>query len=58
MYCKIYYTDDDKNLTLISANPEMQDANVFVSADSSVSVRCLGKVLLDHKIPMPGTFEK
>lgn len=53
MYCKQYYIDEDKNLTLVSANPAFQHTNVFVSADSGSSVRCYGKVLLNRKIELP-----
>ena len=52
-YCKQYYIDEDKNLTLVSANPRLRNTNVFISADSEASVRCYGKVLLDCKIELP-----
>lgn len=53
MYCKQYYLDEEKNLILVSANPELQDTNVFVSADSETSVKLCGKVLLGHRIELP-----
>ena len=53
MYCKQYYVDNEKNLILVSANPRLKNANVFVSADSTSEVRCYGKVLLDCKIALP-----
>lgn len=56
MYCKQYYIDDERNLTLVSANPELRHTNVRVNADSEISVRCYGKVLLDYKIDLPDYF--
>ncbi len=53
MYCKIYYIDSERNLTLVSANPEFKNTNVYVSADSNCSVQCYGKVLLDCKTHVP-----
>lgn len=53
MYCKQYYLDKERNLTLVSANPDLKDTNVYVSADSGVSVRCFGKVLLGQKVELP-----
>lgn len=53
MYCKQYYLDEERNLTLVSANPDLKDTNVYVSADSSVSVKCFGRVLLGQKIELP-----
>ena len=53
MYCKQYYVDKDGNLLLVSANPELKNSNIFVSADSSNSVKCCGRVLLDQKAPLP-----
>ena len=56
MYCKQYYLDSERNLILVSANPEYKDANVFVSANSSSNVKCHGRVLLKHKIALPDYF--
>lgn len=53
MYCKQYFVDDDGNLILISANPELRDSNVFVSADSDSFVKVYGKVLLGRRIKLP-----
>lgn len=53
MYCKQYYVDDNRNLTLVSANPRLKHTNVYVGADSDAAVRCYGKVLLDCKIDLP-----
>ncbi len=57
MYCKIYFTDDGGNLTLVSANPELKESNVHVGADSDTNVVCYGKVLLSERIPLPDYFE-
>lgn len=53
MYCKQYYVDDERNLTLVSANPRLKNTNVFVSADSASEVRCYGRVLLGYKVDLP-----
>ena len=47
------YIDDERNLTLVSANPDLRHTNIFVSADSEVSVKVCGKVLLGHRIDLP-----
>ena len=52
MYCKQYYLDDNNNLVLVSANPELRHTNI-VSADSGRSVKACGKVLLKEKIDLP-----
>lgn len=53
MYCKHYYLDEDRNLILASANPELRDTNIFVSADSGQSVTACGKVLLNCRVDLP-----
>lgn len=53
MYCKQYYLDEDGNLILVSANPDLRDTNVFVSVDSGYSVQACGKVLLDVRPELP-----
>ena len=53
MYCKQYYIDEERNLTLVSANPELSYTNVYVSADCGSSVKLCGKVLLGRKIGLP-----
>lgn len=58
MYCKQYYVDDKRNLTLVSTNPHLRHTNVHVCAESSSSVQCYGKVLLDQKIALPDYFEE
>lgn len=56
MYCKLYYIDEHRNLTLVSANPELKRSNVYVSAESGSEVMCCGKVLLDKPVPFPDYF--
>lgn len=51
MYCKQYYPDGEGNLTLLSANRELKEADVYVSAESDSVVNCHGKVILKEKIP-------
>ena len=53
MYCKQYYLDEENNLILVSANPELRHTNVRVAADSGSSVTTFGKVLLGRKIDLP-----
>lgn len=53
MYCKQYYLDENKNLILVSANPDLRHTNISVSSESGMDVRCYGKVLLDHNIELP-----
>lgn len=57
MYCKQLYKDDHGNVYLLSANPDRQDANVFLSCDSGQSLQAYGKVVMD-KIPLPDYFNK
>lgn len=56
MYCKQYYIDEERNLTLVSANPELKRSNVYVNAESGSDVICCGKVLLDEPVPFPDYF--
>lgn len=56
MYCKQYYVDENRNLTLVSANPRLQHTNVRVSTECDSKVVCYGKVLLGKKIPLPDYF--
>lgn len=53
MYCKQLYIDDERNLTLVSANPALRHTNIYVSADSETSVKVCGKVLLGRRIDLP-----
>ncbi len=56
MYCKQYYLDGERNLHLLSANPDRADVSVHISYDSGYTVRCCGKVLLGYKVPLPEYF--
>jgi len=56
MYCKQYYIDSSRNLSLISSNPLLKETNVYIGADSNISVRCLGRVILEKKISTPDYF--
>ena len=56
MYCKQYHVDTNGNLTLVSANPELQGSNVKISADSGSKIVCYGKVLLGKRIAFPKYF--
>ena len=58
LYCKLYYVDKDRNLTLVSANPDMRDSNVFISADSGATVVCYGRVLTKTPVPFPEYFDR
>lgn len=53
MYCKQYYIDENRNMTLVSANPELSHTNVYVAAESNSRVECYGKVLLDRRVELP-----
>ena len=53
MYCKQYHVDDNGNLHLLSANPDREYCNIYVSCDSGSSVRCCGQVILDFPVPFP-----
>ena len=55
-YCKQYYVDEARNLVLVSANPELRESNVYISAESDATVVCCGKVLLGESIPLPDYF--
>lgn len=58
MYCKQYYVDEERNLHLLSANPDRINANIYVDGESGSSVKCCGKVLLGKTIPLPDYFEE
>lgn len=51
MLCKQYHIDNERNLHLLSANPERADVSVHISPDSGYTVRCCGKVLLAFNVP-------
>lgn len=59
MYCKQFYIDENNNLILVSANPDLRHTNILVSAGSGSSVTICGKVLLDCRTELPDyLFEK
>ena len=53
MYCKQYYTDDEGNLILLSANSDLKHTNVFISNDSNARVKCYGRVVSCGYVPLP-----
>jgi SOS-response transcriptional repressor LexA len=53
MYCKQYYINNDGNLCLLSANPNLQHTNIIVSKNGNSTVVCYGKVLDVNSIPLP-----
>ena len=55
-YCKQYYIDENRNMTLVSANPELRGSNIYISAESDATVVCCGKVLLPFATPLPAYF--
>lgn len=54
LYCKQYYRDNEDNLVLASANPELRDTNIVIPPDSGQAVNVCGKVLLGKRIGLPG----
>ena len=58
MYCKQYHIDEERNLYLLSANPDRIDANIYIDGESGSSVKCCGKVLLGKAIPLPNYFSE
>lgn len=56
MYCKQYYIDKERNMILVSANPDLQHTNIYIGAESCQSVACYGKVLLGIKMKLPKYF--
>lgn len=52
-YVKQYAPSYDGSVYLLSANPDRESANVFVSAESNRSLQCFGKVILPKKLPAP-----
>jgi len=55
-YCKIYHKSPEGVVTLVSANPALRQTNVRLTPDSGQSLECLGKVLLENRVPMPEYF--
>lgn len=52
-YVKQAVRSYDGSLYLLSANPAREDLNIIVPKDSTSTVVCFGKVLLDHRLPAP-----
>jgi len=52
-YVKQAIRSYDGSLYLLSANPAREDLNITVPKDSTSTVVCFGKVLLDRKLPAP-----
>lgn len=52
-YVKQAVRSYDGSLYLLSANPAREDLNITVPKDSTSTVVCFGKVLLDRKLPAP-----
>lgn len=48
IYCKQYQKDLDGTLHLFSLNPEREDFSIHLTSDSSFTVKCYGKVLLNR----------
>lgn len=55
-YCKHFYMDQHRNITLVSANQERRDSNIYLAADCNSEFRCFGRVLLDRKAELPDYF--
>lgn len=53
MKCKQYCRDNFGNVYLLSVNRERADADVTISASSGVTLCCFGRVILDHRPPLP-----
>ncbi len=53
MYCKQYYIDNERNLTLASANPDYKHTNIFIGNEGFENLKCYGKVLLKQKVSLP-----
>ena len=53
MKCKQYCRDNYGNVYLLSLNRKRADADSFISATSGLTLCCFGKVLLDHRPPLP-----
>ena len=53
LYCKHYYLDNEQNLILVSANPDLRDSNIYVSRDSASTVSCFGRVLTNVVTKLP-----
>ena len=52
-YVKQYAPSYDGSVYLLSANPERENANVYIRSDSNRSMQYFGKVILPKKLPAP-----
>ena len=52
-YCKQVVVDARRTTYLLSANPDREDANITIRYEDAGQLRCLGKVLLPKRLPMP-----
>ena len=52
-YCKLAVEDVTGAVLLLSANPAREDANKRIPADQVSELRCLGRVILPQKLPLP-----
>ncbi len=53
VFVKQFCTDHRGTLYLLSANPKREDANITIRRDSGRTAICLGKVLINKKLPEP-----
>jgi len=53
MKCKQYCRDNFGNVYLLSVNRARADADTLISASAGVTLCCFGKVLLEHRPPLP-----
>lgn len=56
LYCKQYFRDELGNVYLLSANPDMRESNISLSASGGSSLTVYGKVLLKEKPKLPDYF--
>ena len=54
MLCKQYYHDPLGMTYLFSLNRKRADADVVFARDSGRSLVCFGRVILPHRLPLPG----
>lgn len=57
MFCKHYYQDNAGNVSLVSANPQRKDTNLYLDAQSMATFKCFGKVLLSERPVAPKYFK-
>ena len=54
MLCKQYYRDPLGMTYLFSLNRKRADADVLLSLSTNRALACFGRVMLDHRVPLPG----